>query len=319
MSSDRSYAAVPRTSSERERRCVTIGHVLPSLRLLRLVHRDGRYRIGAALAMAALLSVADAKADDKRACIDANEKAQQLKDEQKLLSARAEVLACAREVCPGPVRKDCTELLEDINRRIPSIVVRARRGGNDVLGVISIDGKVFTGSVGQPIEMDPGPHRLRVKVDDIESEQQISAVQGEHQRLVVVDLAEPIEKVTPRQTEADTINADKGTRGGTQRAVGIATGVVGLAGIAIGSVFGVMAMGDKDTQLANCSSTSCPNRTLAESAHNDAVSAGLVSTISLVAGGVLFAAGVVVFVTAPKAPVRVGWSPSGIVLAGVFP
>ena len=55
----------------------------------------------------ATTTASTARADDKEQCVAASEQAQTLKDEGKLRAARSQLLACARDVCPGIVRKDC--------------------------------------------------------------------------------------------------------------------------------------------------------------------------------------------------------------------
>jgi serine/threonine-protein kinase len=74
---------------------------------------------------------------------------------------------------------------------------------------------------------------------------------------------------------------------------GLAVGGAGVLGIVVGSVFGLRAISDNNK--SGCGPSTCPDEASLK-ARADARSAGNVSTISFVAGGVLAAAGVTLFV-----------------------
>jgi hypothetical protein len=100
--------------------------------------------------------------------------------------------------------------------------------------------------------------------------------------------------------------------------------------LAVGGFFGFRAIQSKGQQTENCqSSTACPDYAAASDAHEDSVSAGLISTIAFIAGGAATAAGVVLVLTAgPKADgnasaalrltPRFGTSGARLELAGEF-
>jgi hypothetical protein len=87
--------------------------------------------------------------------------------------------------------------------------------------------------------------------------------------------------------------------GSTQRVVGLVAGGVGIVGIAVGSAFGVMAMGSENNSKSLCPTTACSNAAAVQDDSN-ARSQAMVSTVAMVAGGVVLAAGVVIYLTAPK-------------------
>src|SRR5580765_5052723 len=97
-----------------------------------------RAREVAVLALAVVVAspsvgVAAGSNDDKKACIASSEKAQQLRADGKLLASRQELLVCARDVCPGVVRKDCAKWLGELEDALPSIVLGAKDGkGHDL-------------------------------------------------------------------------------------------------------------------------------------------------------------------------------------------
>ncbi len=101
---------------------------------------------------------------DKQACADASEQGQELRDQGKLLSARARFLACTIEVCPAIIRKDCAAWLADVDERIPSIVLDVQGpDGQDLTRVRVLEaGAVLAETLdGRAISLDPGEHRLR--------------------------------------------------------------------------------------------------------------------------------------------------------------
>jgi len=122
--------------------------------------------VGLSLGTAGPARAADAKDAKaaKLACVQASDKAQTLKGDGKLIDAREQLLACAREACPAPVRKDCTRRLAELEDALPSIVIGAKdSSGKDVIDVkVSIDGVVVLEKLdGKAISVDPGAHTFK--------------------------------------------------------------------------------------------------------------------------------------------------------------
>jgi hypothetical protein len=117
-----------------------------------------------------------------------------------------------------------------------------------------------------------------------------------------------------------------GRSGGSgQRAVAVALGSVGLAGVVVGAVFGGIARSDNNDAKGHCLiDSACDAQGMSSTA--SAQHAATASTIAFTAGGVLAATGVVLYLTAPSgaspAGARVGLSPlvgaavGGITLEG---
>jgi hypothetical protein len=88
-----------------------------------------------------------------------------LRDEGKLTAARSSFVACARDVCPKVVRQGCSRWLEELDKKLPELLVLARDAeGNDVAGVeIVIDGVVLVDRLrGRAVPLDAGEHRLEL-------------------------------------------------------------------------------------------------------------------------------------------------------------
>jgi len=108
---------------------------------------------------------------------------------------------------------------------------------------------------------------------------------------------------------------------GGQRSLAVATAGLGLAGVVVGSVFGLEASADWSASKSDCSSkSSCTNPAGALAAHSSTVTEGAVSTTAFAVGAVGLAAGVVLWLTAPQGtthPRQVGLGTSGVIVAPV--
>jgi hypothetical protein len=96
---------------------------------------------------------------------------------------------------------------------------------------------------------------------------------------------------------------------GTQRILAIVAGVVGVGGVATGSVFGMMSIGDHSDGLKNCPSGSTCTSAAGIKSMNDGKDAATISTIAFAAGGVALAGAVALWITAPKneKPAQSAW------------
>lgn len=110
-------------------------------------------------------------------------------------------------------------------------------------------------------------------------------------------------------------------RGGAQRAVGLTLMGVGLAGVALGTYFGVQTLSKSDAASEACPSSPCADKS-AVRLNEDAKRAGMISTVSFAAAGGALLTGAIVFFTAPKNAPRVSISttPSyaGVNVGGSF-
>ncbi len=120
------------------------------------------------LALAAgLLTLGDARADEKDVCVKAVERAQVARLDGKLRKAREGFVVCARPVCPDAIREDCTRWVGEVDASLPSVVFEAVwSDGRDVTGMtVRLDGQVLTGAdPGRAVALDPGEHTFRFEV-----------------------------------------------------------------------------------------------------------------------------------------------------------
>lgn len=275
-------------------------------------------------AVMSLVSLSSAaRADDKKVCSDAYEKAQSLRDEGKLVGAREQMRVCARTTCVKFIAKDCATWLADVESRLPSVVLAATdaTGASVTEATVSMDGAVLTRQLdGHAVDVDPGKHTFTFALPDGSSiDQPFVVAEGQKAQRVAVSAkksdavasnpvgttpAAPAEGAAPAGAGEDTSTASSWNG---RKTLAVVVGGAGIAGIAVGSIFGITAMSAWSRSKNECNapapSPGCPD----VNAYNDAVSdknksssAASIATVGFIAGGVLAAAGVVLFVTAPR-------------------
>jgi hypothetical protein len=236
----------------------------------------------------ALLSfAAAAHADTTSECIAASEKGQQLRDDHKLVEAREQFLACARDACPPAVKKDCTDQAAEVEKRTPSVVVRAKgKDGQDLVAVhVTSDGKLLTEQLnGQAVTLNPGVHTFRFDApDNPPIEQQVVLGEGEHERAVTANFGGgTIGGGTP------TVEPKKGLPVG-----GIILGVVGLVGMGVGSAFYVIGLNQKSADETNPTGCKYGPTGCSTSEINDIRTKLVIGDIAFYGGVALLAGGII--------------------------
>lgn len=100
---------------------------------------------------------------DVTTCVSHYEEAQIAMRRGRLRNARGELAACLALECPTSLRSDCARWLEEVTRRMPSVVVDCLddQGRRDVDARRSVDGVDAGTFDGRAIDLDPGPHTAR--------------------------------------------------------------------------------------------------------------------------------------------------------------
>jgi hypothetical protein len=267
--------------------------------------------LGASLALAAAPASADMTKDQ---CLDANGKGQELRREHKLSEAREQLRACANPACPAMLRDDCTKRLDELERAQPSIVFDAKDGaGRDLSAVkVTVDGRPLAQKLdGTALQVDPGEHVFLFTAPDQPPVTQTFVLkEGDTERRERIVLA-PLPVAAPApQAPAESAPPSTPPAGGevsahgmgTQKILGLVAGGAGVAGLAVGSIFGVMTLSEASQQGTDCASaTSCARYSQAASDHSTGVTDRTISTVGFVAGGALLVGGAVLFFTAPHA------------------
>ncbi|HEU4537188.1 MAG TPA: hypothetical protein VFS00_23875 [Polyangiaceae bacterium] len=129
------------------------------------------------------------RGDRKRACVDAYEAGQQLRNVGKLIESRERLLVCSNDECPTAVRGDCATWLSEVESNLPSVVVEARlpSGRETADVVVAVDGLVVARNLdGRALAVNPGVHTFRFEsATEGKVEQQVIVRQGEKNRKIV--------------------------------------------------------------------------------------------------------------------------------------
>lgn len=190
---------------------------------------------------------------------------------------------------------------EELAPRVPKLQLSVR--SSDPALQLTLDRTGLTReSWGAPLPLDPGMHELRASAPQRASWTHTFNVRadGAVTEVTVPELAaEPIKPVTPPPSPHAGLPA--------QRIAALAVGGVGVAGVIVGTVFGLRSMSKH-----NESERHCPDIHDCNAAGIDAMQAayraGNVSTVAFIVGGVGLAGGAVLWFTSKpeKAQTQVG-------------
>jgi len=168
----------------------------------------------------------------------------------------------------------------------------------------------------EPFPIDPGAHHVVASAPSHASwESTIVAAESKLVEVSVPDLVDTSVHVaeTPAVAQPSSL--------GAQKTIALVAGGVGVVGIAIGAVSGIIAVSKRSSAQSACPSDvyafRCPTES-GTAAWNSATTAGNVSTVSFIAGGVFLAGAAVLWFTSPSSRVRAGASLSGIRAEGSF-
>jgi hypothetical protein len=247
-------------------------------------------------AVAVLAATAPAMAADQAptsetaACIDAASRGQTLRDQHKLVEARDAFRRCARGSCPGAVQSDCATWLSSAEDALPTVVVTVEdaAGASVPHAAVRVDGQPLPdGQLGEAMAMNPGPHAFHVEAPGAPAvDRQVIVAEGKRNVAVSIVVGAP-------PGHADDASAT-GRAGSGWKTAGWVIGGVGVAGLALGTTFGILAAGDK-------SRASCDGAGFCDaSSLDDARSAARVADVGLISGAVLLAGGAALVLFMPR-------------------
>lgn len=250
-----------------------------------------------------LIGETAARADDREQCASAADQAQQLRDEGKYRRAREQLLVCARDVCPAPIKRDCLEWLTQVENTAPTVVFGAKEGAKDLSDVkVFVDGVAVTDRLdGKPIQMDLGKHTVKFEFQGQTKEEDIIIGAGQKNRNVTMTFgapAAPVAPVTPPPGQASK-----------EGSLVPAFIVGGIGVVALGS-FAVFGLGGKSdvSDLEKSCKPNCP-----ESDVDSARTKLIIADISLGVGIVALGVATYMILTRPKldADVKTGHASNG--------
>jgi hypothetical protein len=264
----------------------------------------------AAFAALTLPSLAYAANPTTAECVAAADSSLQLREQHKLRAARAQMLVCASASCPAAVQSECLRRVDQANAAIPTIVFEAKDGaGNDLSNVkVDMDGQPLTDRLdGSSVQVDPGEHHFHFTAPGgVVMDKTMVLREGEkerRERIVLgatpaAPLATPVQPAPAGATApvSETASEDPGA---SRKTLAYVVGGVGVAGLVVGTVFGLMASSSASSSKNECSASSCTNYSQSLSDYNTASTDGTISTVAFIAGGAAVAAGAILFFTAP--------------------
>ena len=240
--------------------------------------------------LAGVLASREARADELDACIAAADRAQPLRDEGHFLDARRELLVCARATCPTAIRSACTRWLADVERRTPTVVVRARDAlGNDVTDVVvSVDGAPLQSKLdGLAHPIDPGEHSFRFERGAAKVERRVVLTEGDRARSIDVAFDLPPAPAMPAPSSSSSSSSAPLPPAVPSRSAAWVVGGLGAALLVGASGAWTIGLVHRSELASSCADT--------HACSDNAVSR---ARLQLVIGDVLGAAGVVVLGTA---------------------
>ena len=201
------------------------------------------------------------------------------------------------------------------------------------LSVMRDDAPVDPAVLGSAIPVDPGTYQITASAPGKQAWSDTIEVGANAARVSVnvPILSDAPSSVTEAEAEArpaavsssvvlpPSAAASEAPSGSAQRRIGIITAGVGVAGFAVGTVFGLQAAARWSDAKANCD----PYPYCGEHGQRlarDAKQSGTISTIAFIAGGVLFAGGVTLWLSAPSHADRTALvlGPGSLALHGTF-
>lgn len=219
--------------------------------------RKPRPAVASLAAVILTLGVAtSSRADDKQVCLEAYDKAQTLRQDDKLVAAREQLLVCARNECPGILRKDCTQWLSEVDASMPTVVLAVQDSeGQDLVDVtVTVDGEPFATQIdGKAVPVDPGVHTFRFEAEGAEPvEEKVVIHEGAKNRTIEINLGGGGGEETGGGGAGGSVDLEdaKGNR-----TLAYVFGGVGLAGLGAFTYFGTQfdsKLDDMDACKPNC-------------------------------------------------------------------
>jgi len=195
--------------------------------------------------------------------------------------------------------KAAKQKIADLEPKLSKLTLRVSDQARGTSGFsLKRDGEpVGEGSWDSPTPVDPGEHEIEASAPGHESFKVSVTVgaDGDQKTIEIAALEKLAEGVvTPVASSSSSASADTSTSGGSLRTVGLIAGGVGVVALGVGTYFGLQAKSKNSDSSDDCDGNVCGDSGYA--ARQDARSAGNTATIAFVAGGVLVATGVTLYV-----------------------
>jgi hypothetical protein len=158
--------------------------------------------------------------------------------------------------------------------------------------IVNLDGKVVPrGALTAELPIDPGNHELNAEAPGHEEfHKQLTVPTGPSTTTVRIP---PLKALEIDQQKPVVISPGLNDN----EVIGYTVGALGLAGVALGTVFGILATVETNNADENCINNFCTQQGL--DGHDRALAFAHISTISFAVGGAGLGAGLILILTAP--------------------
>ena len=274
----------------------------------------------AALAAAGPAWAADPTTAD---CLSATESSLTLRNQHKLRDARAQLLICSAATCPADIREECVRRVAEVNAAMPTIVFEVKdAAGSDLTGVrLDMDGGMLAEHLeGTALSIDPGEHTFAfTHAGDPPVQKMFVIREGEKDRRERVVLGTVAVATVPVVSQAPAAPPPPPSSWTGRRIGGLVLAVIGVAGIGVGAGYGLAAMSRHDDAQKACPRSTCADQHGVD-LWNSAHTAGTISTVAFIAGGVALAGGAVLWLTGKPetGATQVSFGPGSVALRGTW-
>jgi hypothetical protein len=187
-----------------------------------------------------------------------------------------------------------------LEKRVPHLVLRLASGAPPGTRVVRDATEVGAAAFGVPLALDPGPHTITVAAPGhSDAVTQVSVAEGESKDVALElgpahETAMPTLVATPHSQAADAGRASPVGPGSSdsRSTLGWAVGGVGLAGLIVGALAGVVAMGDAGTVKSDCASNGACRTQAGVDAGSEGKTFSVLSTAGFIGGAALMGVGV---------------------------
>lgn len=215
--------------------------------------------------------------------------------------------------------KFAQERVDALAPRLPKMRVRVAPANRSLPGfkLTRDDLPVGEAQWGESVPVDPGARVMKAQAEgrktwtvEVDVPTQPSEVTVEVPELEVDPQADESAAAKPEEKKR-SVSYEDATRGDTQRTLGIVAAGAGVAGLGVGTVFGLISISKKNAADEQCRGPElnlCTQKGVDDG--QSAIEAGNVSTIAFIAGAALVAGGAVLYFTAPDAATPVAVVPT---------
>ena len=197
--------------------------------------------------------------------------------------------------------------------RLPKLAISAPSNSPAGFVVQRDEQSVDAGALGVALYVDPGTHKVTASAPGFEAlTVTVTLVEGKTETLALPALAaKPATALvtgSPGPSAAHRAGTEPDAPSSRTRAyAALGLGAAGVAAVGVGLVFGAKARSSYNDAKALCGDAmvcSAPNFERDKQLVHDARSSATISTVMIIGGGAAIAAGIVVYLTAPRASER---------------